>query len=107
MSDQFWAAVQAQLKEAMSAKSAGDLLRIFGKDRNPYGGAMPFSGEAFFAGGDGDELWATLHLAGWTPVWTEATYHWAMRAPDGSGVTYVEGDLYGEIQQPLPHGGEE
>lgn len=37
---------------------------------------------------------------GWTYVWIEADYYWAMQAPDGSVITYVEGDVYRGNQRP-------
>jgi hypothetical protein len=99
--DSFWAAVDQQLGELRTAASAADVLRILASDRNPYG--RDHQQTAFFAG-DGDELWGALATAGWQSVWAEASYHFAMRAPDGTVITYVEGDVFGEDQPPLPHG---
>jgi hypothetical protein len=36
-SDTFWATIDAQLKEASTAGTADDVLRIFATARNPYG----------------------------------------------------------------------
>ncbi|MFE7328038.1 hypothetical protein ACFU8W_24205 [Streptomyces sp. NPDC057565] len=96
MLDTFWALIAGQHKELESARTADDVIRILGPDRNPHGpdwdGA---SGDAFFAGSGGDQtVNAALHTAGWTLIWAQAPYYYAMRAPDGSTITYVEGDIY-------------
>lgn len=83
----FWAMVDAQLKELESARTADDVIRILAS-----GGC---AGEAFFGGSGGDEsVWDALCEAGWTQIWAEAHYYYAMRAPDGSAITYIEGDIY-------------
>jgi hypothetical protein len=93
--DSFWAAIEQQLAAAQSARSAADVLRIFASPGHNSPG--------FFGGSGGDDaLDDALYAAGWTYAWSEASYHWAMRAPDGSGITYVEGDIFGEIERP-PH----
>ena len=52
------------------------------------------SGEAFFPGGSGDaELLSILMGAGWEPVWVQAYYFFAIRDPQGDGLTYTEGDI--------------
>jgi hypothetical protein len=87
--DTFWAGVEAQLKELRTAKTADDVLRICP--------AVPgtSSGHGFFAGGGGDgSVEGSLSDAGWTSVRRDAWYYWAMRAPNGDMITYVEGDLY-------------
>lgn len=104
--DGFWAAVDQQLTELKSATSADDVLRILSPERNPYG-ADSCSADGFFAGSGGDDsVWGSLIEAGWTLVWAEASYHYVMRAPDGSAITYVEGDIYRGNQRPIPHGTE-
>jgi hypothetical protein len=91
----FWAVIDNQLEQARTAATADDVLRIFATGGNPYGDPHISGAPGFFAGSGGDgSLKDSLYTAGWTPVWTEASYHWAMRAPDGSGITYVEGDLF-------------
>lgn len=95
----FWAAVDAQLAEARAARSADDVMRIFAPERDPYKledtGHSHGGAPGFFAGGGGDDtLRDALYEAGWTLVWSKAWYHYSMRAPDGSAITYVEGDLY-------------
>lgn len=91
----FWATIQAQLTECQQARSADDVLRILATAGNPYDDPSITGAPAFFAGSGGDEsLMAALEVAGWTVVWAEAHYHYAMRAPDGSAITYVEGDIY-------------
>jgi hypothetical protein len=98
MADEFWAKVAAQLKELESAKGADDVARILSRERNPYG--REWDGQAggtigFFAGSGGDGTVAgALRTAGWDYVWSAASYHWCMAAPDGSMITYVEGDIY-------------
>ena len=87
--DGFWEAIDAQLEELRTATSADDVISIL----NRY--SPPSSGEASFAGGGGDErVDDALDRAGWTYIWFDAPYFWAMRAPDGSVITYVEGDIY-------------
>jgi len=103
--DNFWAAVEAQLEELKSAKSADDVLRILSNERNPYGDPTMSSGDGFFAGGGGDETpYGSLMQAGWAVLWMEAGYYYALRAPDGSMITYIEGDIYRGNRRPLPHG---
>ncbi|MFD8594531.1 hypothetical protein ACFV1L_05980 [Kitasatospora sp. NPDC059646] len=87
--DWFWKLIEAQLKELESAKSADDVIRILGGKENAS------AGDAFFGGGGGDEtVWDSLETAGWKVVWAEADYYWCMKAPDGSLISYVEGDIY-------------
>jgi hypothetical protein len=99
--DNFWAAIDAQLALAQDAKTVADVLRIFA--------VTAHNSPAFFGGSGGDDaLDDALYEAGWTYAWRNASYHWAMRAPEGGGgITYVEGDIYGEIEKPMPRGGEE
>lgn len=92
----FWDVIKEQLTELRSAKTADDVMRILSLERNPYGpdwdGA---AGNAFFAGGGGDDrVYESLQDAGWHMLWYEAHYHYAMRAPNGDIITYVEGDVY-------------
>lgn len=91
----FWAAIDSQLAECREARSADDVLRILATEVNPYGDPTVTSAPAFFAGSGGDDsLMEALEIAGWDMIWAEASYHYAMRAPDGSAITYVEGDIY-------------
>ena len=83
----FWAQIDAQLEDLSSARNADDVIRILGGKAS--------AGDAFFAGSGGDgSVYESLSAAGWSVVWFEAGYHWCMQAPDGSRVTYVEGDIY-------------
>ncbi|MFD5079537.1 hypothetical protein [Streptomyces sp. NPDC058371] len=96
MSDPFWTVIAEQHKELQSARTADDVIRILSHDRNPYGpdwdGAV---GDAFFAGSGGDKtVNAALRIAGWTTSWAESSICYTMRAPDGSMITYIEGDIY-------------
>ncbi len=94
----FWDVIDAQIEQLTTAKSADEVIDILAKDKNPYGDPDIASGDGFFAGSGGDAtVWGALAAAGWKTVWYEADYHFAMRAPDGSGITYVEGDIYGKV----------
>jgi hypothetical protein len=100
MPDTFWTAVKAQLTELREAKSADDVLRILAPERNPYRletpnwTGMDEAADGFFAGSGGNTtLDEALDDAGWSWVGGSA-YHYAMRAPDGSVITYCEGDVY-------------
>lgn len=100
----FWDVIAGQVNELRTAASAADVVRILATERNPYGDPSITSAPAFFAGSGGDEsVMSALVEAGWSHMWTEASYHWAMRAPDDSVITYVEGDVYDSNQRPLPH----
>lgn len=103
----FWEVIESQLRELGTASTADDVIRILSNERNPLGGGS--AGDGFFAGSGGDgSVEGALFDAGWTHVWSEASYYWCMRAPNGDLITYVEGDIYRGNQRPLPHGtGEE
>jgi hypothetical protein len=93
--DNFWQTIDAQLAQLREARTAGDVMRILATDLNPYGDPAITSAKAFFGGSGGDgTVMDSLFAAGWTIAWSEASYHWAMTAPDGSSITYVEGDVY-------------
>jgi hypothetical protein len=72
----FWEQISSQLEQLTSARSADDVITSLS------GKASASVGDAFFEG------------SGWSIVWFEAGYHWCMQAPDGSRITYVEGDIY-------------
>lgn len=98
--DPFWVAVKAQLTELASAKSADEVVRILSPERNPYRldnpdwDGMDGGAQGFFAGSGGDDtVWEALDKAGWEQTWGTLIY-FAMRAPDGSFITYCEGDIY-------------
>lgn len=87
--DDFWKAVDAALADLTAAKTADDVITTL----NNY--STPSSGDAFFAGGGGNgDVADSLRTAGWVTIWRDAWYFWAMQAPDGSAITYVEGDVY-------------
>jgi hypothetical protein len=91
----FWQVIARQVAELRSARSAADVLRILATADNPYGDPSISSAPAFFAGSGGDEsVMEALQAAGWRVAWAQASYHYAMTAPDGSAITYVEGDIY-------------
>jgi hypothetical protein len=86
MMDGFWAAVDSQLELLRTARTAGEVLAICPGDAGGCG---------FFAGGGGDAtVLGALREAGWRTVDYRAEYYWCAEAPDGSLITYVEGDLY-------------
>jgi hypothetical protein len=93
MPDQFWVTVKEQLGELGTAKDADDVCRILSAERNPYEHES-IAADGFFAGGDGDDVREALEEAGWLYLWVKARYWFAMEAPDGSAITYVEGDIY-------------
>jgi hypothetical protein len=95
MSDSFWNVIDAQLAELQSATTADRVIEILANDRNPYGPNTNTAGHGFFAGSGGDDTVAeALTLAGWKTTWAEAPYYYAMEAPDGTRITYIEGDIY-------------
>ncbi|MFJ5984449.1 hypothetical protein [Lentzea sp. NPDC092896] len=92
--DGFWEVIGDQLHELESASSAADVVGILSHERNPYGSGTT-GGDGFFAGSGGDDtVQDALRTAGWEYEWYDARYHFCMRAPDGSLITYVEGDIY-------------
>lgn len=96
--DAFWKAIDAQLAELRTAKTADDVLRILAPERDPYHtvlGDNPHRTTAgFFAGSGGDgTVMDALSDAGWRVIWAEASYYYTMQAPDGSMITYIEGDI--------------
>jgi hypothetical protein len=93
MTDNFWAVIQAQVGELTSAATAQDVLRILATERAP--GNPLVAGDGFFAGSGGDDsVWEALSEAGWQIIWSRADYYFVAKAPDGSTITYVEGDIY-------------
>ncbi|MER5883065.1 hypothetical protein ABT160_04480 [Streptomyces sp. NPDC001941] len=94
MSAEFWTVVNAQLEELKSARSAEDVVRILSKERNPYG-QESIAADGFFAGSGGEfTLREALEEAGWKLLWSRAWFWYAMESPDGSVITYIEGDIY-------------
>lgn len=96
MADPFWVTIKEQLTELESAKSADDVIRILSHERNPYPDKDGMSSaDGFFAGSGGDNtVWDALDEAGWEQSWSESGIYYTMRAPDGSEITYCEGDIY-------------
>lgn len=106
-SDPFWQAIRQQLTELRQATSADQVLAILAPERNPYRliapnwDGMDGGAQGFFGGSGGDDsVDDALDDAGWTYLWSRAAYWWAMRAPDGSAITYCEGDIYRGDKRP-------
>lgn len=98
MADRFWHEINKQLEELKSAQSADDVFRILSDERTPYRNGADLrcaEAEGFFAGsGEEDSVRQALRAAGWKMAGCAAWYHYAMKAPDGSEITYIEGDIY-------------
>lgn len=101
MADPFWTAIKQQLTELHTAATADDVIRILSLERCPYRledptwDGMDGGAQGFFGGSGGnDAVDEALTEAGWTYLWSRAAYWWAMQAPDGSVITYCEGDIY-------------
>lgn len=93
--DQFWTAIAAQIEELGTARSADDVVRILDVHRIPGNGTKDSAADGFFAGSGGDKtVESALWVAGWKLKWWTADYYYCMQAPDGSSITYVEGDIY-------------
>lgn len=102
--DRFWEIIDRQLERLRTARTPADVVRILG------GKADMASGDTFFAGGGGDStpIDPLTGHAGWTVAWYNAPYHYALKAPEGGFIEYVEGDIYvhDTLPRPLPNGGE-
>lgn len=92
--DQFWQTYEEGCEELVGVQTVDKVIEIC---KGRWGRS---SGEAFFPGGSGDiELLSILIEAGWSPVWVEAYYYFAIRDPQGDGLTYIEGDIERGIQE--------
>lgn len=92
--DDFWLIIDDQIAQLQKARTADDVMRILATGKNPYGDPKITPAPAFFAGSGGDKtVISALLLAGWTVAWSRASYWYAMTAPDGSSITYTEGDI--------------
>lgn len=96
MVDNFWAVIEAQLNELGAAATADDVLRILSLERNPYGSDnADGAADGFFAGSGGDgSVLEVLRDAGWSVVWSQASYYYVAEAPNSDRITYIEGDIY-------------
>ncbi len=83
----YWAAIDAAKVILAKAASVDDVMAVCGSEPGVS------VGDGWW-GGDGDELLDVLFAAGWSSVTIKAGYYWCLRAPDGSLLSYVEGDLY-------------
>lgn len=105
--DPFWQAIRQQLTELSTATTADQVLAILAPERCPYlldnpnWDGMDGGAQGFFGGSGGDDtVDGALEEAGWTYLWCRAAYWWAMKAPDGTAVTYCEGDIYRGDKRP-------
>lgn len=91
----FWDHIASQLQQLETAQTADDVCRILSKANNPNGDACEVGEcDAFFAGSGGDYTpRSSLVKAGWRTIQAEASYYYAMQAPNGDVITYCEGDI--------------
>ncbi len=93
----FWTIIDQQLTWLTRARTADDVLRILATKLNPYNDPHITSAPGFFAGSGGDRtVQESLTDAGWRVTWAESSIYYTMTAPDGSAITYIEGDIYRE-----------
>jgi hypothetical protein len=89
----FWTTIRQQVSELKEAKSADDVVHTLSHDRNPYGSGTGCE-DGFFAGSGGEEsVYEVLTGNGWREVWAESGIYYTLEAPDGSRITYIEGDI--------------
>lgn len=82
----FWEVIDATLVQLRAATSADAVLELCPQIPDVS------CGDGFWEGGY-DEFADALIDAGWRFTWSKAPYHFVMRAPDGSQIYYIEGDL--------------
>jgi hypothetical protein len=95
MTEGYWAIIDAQVAALKAAKGADDVMSILSVDGR-------HADHGFFGGEGGDVAAALEYSAGWSVAWMRADYYWCMRAPDGSYITYIEGDVERGHQRPGP-----
>lgn len=89
-----WEVVREQLRDLLYATTAADVVNVLSWERNPLG-HQHGTADGFFAGAGGSAtVWDALRKAGWRTAWSGAENHYVMRAPDGTHITYLEGDIY-------------
>lgn len=90
--DPFWGTVAQFLNTVRVATDAASVVataRTMFKDDQPAN-----SRQAFFPGSGGNEqLSEALSDAGWTFTFIEGGYYYTATAPNGSALTYIEGDI--------------
>lgn len=87
--DAYWRNIENQLDKLRTADTAEKVIAIC----PPEPGTS--TGHGWWGGSGGDYLPCdALECAGWRFVQWKAKYWWAMRAPNGDILTYVEGDIY-------------
>lgn len=88
MADAFWDNVKRCADELKKAQSVDGVITTL----NAH--FPPSATEAFYGGSGGDnDFYEILDEAGWTILWADADYYFAAQAPDGSVLTYIEGDV--------------
>jgi hypothetical protein len=89
--DQFWREYAEGCAELVGVQTVEKVIDIC------YRRWGSSAGDAFFPGQSGDiELIEILLDAGWSTVWAEASYFYAIRQPgavDAPVLTYIEGDV--------------
>jgi hypothetical protein len=94
--DDYWRNYETCLDRILGGVTVDELIRTCNEH------FAPSVGDAFFPGGGDRNLLGTLCDAGWSPVWVQADYYFAAKDTAGSGITYVEGDIYWGVQRPFP-----
>lgn len=90
MTDPYWTNYEACLDKIVTGRGAtvAGVIEICNEHFEPS------SGEAFFPGGaDRDLLGTLMDRGGWSTVWVEAHYYFAIRDANGDVLSYIEGDI--------------
>ena len=103
----FWQEIDQQLERLRTARTPAQVVKILNDPQyteiRAY--AEP-TGDAFWAGGGGDytPIDPLTGDAGWKVAWFKARYWYALEAPEGGFLEYVEGDIYAHDKRPRPGG---
>ena len=108
----FWNSIDKALDTIAETKpdtfdGVRDILHEYGDPEYPQPCTYDKrDGQAFFAGSGGDKpLRASLNVAGWRTVWSEASYYYVMIHPaTGEFLTYIEGDVMRGVTSSVAHG---
>lgn len=96
VADDFWSEIDDQIARISQATSAQQVVDILNDPKYVaiQAQGIDYSGDAFFAGSGGDSsMIEALRAAGWQVTNFEGGYYFEAYAPDGSGLTYTEGDV--------------